>query len=52
MAVSFHTMFLDTWGVWSGLFAPIPYGDPYVATAVLLGAVAFVSRQMFGNYND
>ncbi|NQV47042.1 MAG: hypothetical protein HQ504_04595 [Rhodospirillaceae bacterium] len=52
MVVSFHTMIQDSWDVWSGLFSPLPYGDPYMASAVLLGAIAYISRQIFGNYND
>ena len=52
MAVSFRTMFMDIWDLWSGLFSAIPYGDPYVASVVLLGAIAFMSRQMFGNFSD
>ena len=30
--------FTTGWNVWSSLFAPLPYGDPYIATAAALMA--------------
>ena len=43
--------FLHTvWDFWSGLFAPLPYGDPYVAavaailTLVMFGKVVHSAR--------
>ena len=42
----FHTItnaihwFFDTgWEIWSSLFAPIPYGDPYIATVAAMGVI-------------
>ncbi len=36
-----HRFFDTGWEIWSSLFAPMPYGDPYIATAaaVLLACV-------------
>ena len=28
---------IDTgWNIWSGLFSPLPYGDPYIAIAAAM----------------
>lgn len=29
-------LFTTGWKIWSGLFASLPYGDPYIAIAVAL----------------
>ena len=31
-----HWLFNTGWGAWSGLFAPLPYGDPYIAAGVIM----------------
>ena len=31
-----HWFFHTGWEIWSSLFAPLPYGDPYIATAAAL----------------
>ena len=29
--------FISTgWNIWSGLFSPLPYGDPYIAIAAAM----------------
>ena len=40
MFYTFQNMVLETWGFWTGLFEPLPYGDPYIATIVLFSLVA------------
>lgn len=31
---------LETWGFWTGLFEPLPFGDPWIATFVMLAFFA------------
>ena len=31
-----YWLFHAGWDGWSGLFAPLPYGDPYIAAGVIL----------------
>jgi len=42
MAHAFQTVVFGAWDFWSGLFGPLPYGDPYIAifTLVVLAAMA------------
>jgi len=35
MFLKFQYIVLEIWGTWCGLFKPLPYGDPYIATIVL-----------------
>ena len=38
--------FFDTgWEIWSSLFAPLPYGDPYIA-ALAAALVFFAARRV------
>lgn len=31
MAYTLNTFLMNCWGIWSELFAPLPFGDPYLA---------------------
>jgi len=44
----FKSIMEGLWGFWSGMFAPLPYGDPYVAMIVLFVAVAVVCKLLSG----
>ncbi len=38
--------FFDTgWDIWSGLFAPLPYGDPYIAIVAAM-AVFYMANKI------
>ncbi|MBT3660905.1 MAG: hypothetical protein HOB37_16995 [Rhodospirillaceae bacterium] len=34
MFFAIQTNIIQVWAMWSDLFSPIPYGDPYVAMTV------------------
>lgn len=36
------------WNVWTGLFAPLPYGDPYVAAGALMVLIAMAFKLTVG----
>ena len=40
--IQYHVM--QAWDVWSGLFQPLPYGDPYIAMGVLIAAFIFGTK--------
>ena len=40
MFLKFQYLVFEAWGAWSGLFEPLPYGDPYIASIVLISLVA------------
>ena len=43
--------FFDTgWEIWSSLFAPLPYGDPYIATAAALLACYMAAKVINPGY--
>lgn len=44
----FKSIIDGLWGFWSGIFAPLPYGNPYVAIIVLFVAVAVVCKLLSG----
>lgn len=48
MFFKFTVIVNGLWGFWSGLFAPLPYGDPYIAGAALLVAVAVACKLLSG----
>ncbi len=37
-----------TWNMWSGMFQELPYGDPYIAVAVLFVLLAMVAKMVAG----
>ena len=41
-----HWFFNTGWEIWSSLFAPLPYGDPYIATAAALLACVMVYKNL------
>ena len=37
--------FFDTgWGIWSSLFAPLPYGDPYIAIVAAMMVIYMANK--------
>jgi len=44
----FKSIIDGLWGFWSGIFAPLPYGNPYIATVMLFVAVAVVCKLLSG----
>ncbi len=48
MFYAFQNIVLGTWDFWCGLFGPLPYGDPYIASAVLFVLVAMAARMVAG----
>ncbi len=48
MFYAFQNFVLGTWDLWCGLFEPLPYGDPYIAIAVLLVLVAMSAKMVAG----
>lgn len=44
----FKSIIDGLWGFWSGIFTPLPYGNPYIATIVLFVAVAVVCKLLSG----
>ncbi len=45
---AFQNIVLGTWDLWSGLFKPLPYGDPYIAIVVLFVLVAMSAKMIAG----
>ena len=43
-------MFTTAWTVWSSLFAPLPFGDPYIAIAAAL-MVCYVAHKIINPGN-
>ena len=37
------------WDVWAGLFAPLPYGDPYMAGLVAFLAFVVILKLVMAN---
>jgi len=48
MFLKFQYFVFEAWGAWSGLFEPLPYGDPYIATIVLFSLVAAAAKLIVG----
>ncbi len=48
MFYAFQNMVIESWDLWSGLFSPLPYGDPYIATAALFVLVAMSAKMVAG----
>lgn len=48
MFFTFKSIIDGLWGFWSGLFAPLPYGDPYIAVIALFVAIAVVCKLLSG----
>ncbi len=48
MFVQFQYIVIEAWGIWSGLFEPLPYGDPYIATIVLFSLTAAAAKWFVG----
>ena len=43
------TAFSLGWDVWAGLFAPLPYGDPYMAGLVAFFASIVILKLVMAN---
>ena len=48
MFYAIQNIAFKTWSLWSGLFAPLPYGDPFIATLALFVLVAFAAKIIAG----
>jgi len=48
MFLKFQYIVFESWSAWSGLFEPLPYGDPYIATIVLFSLVAAAAKFFVG----
>ena len=48
MFYNFKHSVVVTWNLWCGLFDPIPYGDPYIATFVLVAIMAAAVKFFVG----
>ena len=48
MFLKFQYLVFETWGAWSGLFEPLPYGDPYIASIVLFSLVSAAAKLFVG----
>jgi len=48
MFTNFQSVILNTWDLWCGLFTPIPYGDPYVATVTLIVLLGMSVKMVAG----
>ena len=48
MFYTFQIMVLETWDLWCGLFKPLPYGDPYIATFILVVLLAISVKMVAG----
>jgi hypothetical protein len=48
MLYQFQHSIMDIWFSWSGLFETVPYGNPYIASAVLCTFCAMSARILVG----
>ena len=48
MFYTFQKLIIETWDSWCGLFSPLPYGDPFVATFVLIALMAMTVKLLAG----
>ncbi|MDA0305094.1 MAG: hypothetical protein O3B76_02245 [Proteobacteria bacterium] len=48
MLYQFQHSIMEIWSSWCGLFTFIPYGDPYIAFAVLCVLLAMSARILAG----
>ena len=48
MFLQFQYIVLESWALWSGLFEPLPYGDPYIAIIVLFSLTAAAAKLFVG----
>jgi len=48
MLYAFQNIVLGIWDLWRGLFALLPYGDPYIASVVLFALVAMAAKMIAG----
>jgi hypothetical protein len=48
MFFTFKSIVIGFWDLWSGLFAPIPYGDPYGAFIGLFAVIAIACKLLSG----
>ena len=47
MVISMKLLVLKFWNFWIGLFEPVPYGDPYVASMALFMVLVFACTYFF-----
>ena len=44
MFETFQLHVMAAWDIWSSLFAPLPFGDPFIAMTVLILAFVFGTK--------
>ena len=44
MATHLYNLVNSAWTSWSDLFGALPYGDPYISTAVLFALIAMSAK--------
>ena len=48
MFYTFQNVVHTLWRLWSGLFEPLPYGDPYLAIIALAAVITVSAKLLFG----
>ncbi len=48
MFYTFQNMVHTLWRLWSGVFEPLPYGDPYLAVVAMAVVVTVSAKLFFG----
>ena len=48
MFYSFQYVVHTLWRLWSGVFEPLPYGDPYLAVFAMAVVVTVSAKLFFG----
>ncbi len=42
-----YWIFDTGWDIWTGLFSPLPYGDPYIAIAAALMIIYMAHKTLY-----
>ncbi len=48
MFFTFQNAALTAWRLWSGVFEPLPYGDPYLAIGAMAVVIVVSAKLFFG----
>ncbi len=49
MFFTFQHVVHTLWRLWSGVFEPLPYGDPYLAVGALAVIITVSAKLFFGH---
>ncbi len=52
MMMTMTNLINQAWIAWSTLFAPLPYGDPYLAVVAIFVLTAVLARLAAGRQED